>query len=89
MLNDSGAFHNIDFGIFFANHKQEVDALVNFFAMSGKKRKILLHFEANDYFPMHEGGIRDLYSALVLFRGSIAAICIHGSYNNSMVKKSI
>ena len=87
MLNDSNAFHNIDFSLFLGNHQQEEDALVNFFAMFGKKRKILLHFEANDYFPMHEGGMRDLYSALVLFRGSIAAICIHDSYNNSMVKR--
>lgn len=87
MLNDSNAFHNIDFSLFWGNHQQEEDALVNFFAMFGKKRKILLHFEANDYFPMHEGGMRDLYSALVLFRGSIAAICIHDSYNNSMVKR--
>lgn len=87
MLNDSGAFHNIDFGIFSANHQQDEDALVNFFAMFGKKRKILLHFEANDYFPMHEGGMKVLYNALVLLRGSIAAICIHNSYNNSMVKR--
>lgn len=87
MLNDSGAFHNIDFGIFFANHQREEDALVNFFAVIGKKRKILLHFEANDYFPMHEGGMRTLYNALVLLKGSIAAICIHNSYNNSMVNR--
>lgn len=87
MLNDSDAFHNVDFGIFSANHQQEEDALVNFFAMLGQKRKILLHFEANDYFPMHEGGMRDLYNALVLLKGSIAAICIHDSYNNSMVKR--
>lgn len=87
MLNDSDAFHNVDFGIFSANHQQEEDALVNFFAMLGQKRKILLHFEANDYFPMHEGGMRAIYNALVLLKDSIAAICIHDSYNNSMVKR--
>ena len=87
MLYNSGAFHNMDFDIFFADHQQDEDALVNFFAMVGKKRKILLHFEANDYFPMHEGGMRALYKALAPFRGSIAAICIHDSYNNSIVKR--
>lgn len=87
VLNDSDAFHNVDFGIFSANHQQEEDALVNFFAMLRQKRKILLHFEANDYFPMHEGGMRAIYNALVLLKGSIAAICIHDSYNNSMVKR--
>ena len=87
ILNDSGAFQNIDFGIFLAKHQQEEDALVNIFAMLGKKRRILLHFEANDYFPMHQGGMRALYNALIPLRGSIAAICIHDSYNNSMVKR--
>lgn len=87
ILNDSGAFQNIDFGIFLAKHQQEEDALVNIFAMLGKKRRILLHFEANDYFPMHQGGMRALYNALISLRGSIAAICIHDSYNNSMVKR--
>ena len=87
MFKDSGVFHNIDLGIFYANHEQEEDALVNIFAMFGEKRKILFHFEANDYFPMHDGGMRALYNAIVRFRGSIAAICIHDSYNNSMVKR--
>lgn len=87
ILNDSGAFQNIDFGIFIAKHQEEEHALVNIFAMLGKKRRILLHFEANDYFPMHEGGMRTLYNALIPLRGSIAAICIHDSYNNSMVKR--
>lgn len=87
MFKDSGIFHNIDFGIFSANHQQEEDALANIFAMLGEKRKILFHFEANDYFPMHDGGMKALYNAIVRFRGSIAAICIHDSYNNYMVKR--
>ncbi len=87
MFKDSGVFHNIDFDIFYANHQHEEDVLVNIFAMFGEKRKILFHFEANDYFPMHDGGMRTLYNAIVQFRGSIAAICIHDSYNNSMVKR--
>lgn len=86
ILSDSEPFHNIDFGKFSAKYQQEEDALVSIFAIFGKRRKILLHFEANDYFPMHEGGMKTLNNALIRLRGLIAAICIHDSYRNSMVK---
>lgn len=39
MLNDSDAFHNIDFSLFWDNHQQEEDALVNFFAMFVKSAR--------------------------------------------------
>lgn len=87
ILNDSGAFRHMDFGIFGTIHQQEEDALANIFAMFRQKRKILFHFEANDFFPLHDGGMRTLSNAIVRFRGSIAAICIHDSYNNTMVKR--
>lgn len=89
ILNDSGAFRHMDFGIFGTIHQQEEDALANIFAMFRQKRKILFHFEANDFFPLHDGGMRTLSNAIVRFRGSIAAICIHDSYNNAMVKTRV
>lgn len=67
------------------------DKIVLQYAFSGLVRIcgncILIHVEANDYFPMHDGGMKMLHRALLPFRNSIALVCCHAHYNNSMINR--
>lgn len=48
---------------------------------------ILIYAVKDDFFPLHESGMKILHRALMPFRESIVLVCCHPHYNNSMVKR--